>query len=130
MSDDMIRKKVGSLVVEIPSSMIVDGEELPLSSSDLEPVFAEGGDPDDNTPIGFNLVHEVPGNGTVNNGIYVDNWGEIHVTPGPLDERDDYEHSDDSPIDTYFIQSHSKGPFRAPFLSEDYDFLAVNFSIS
>lgn len=102
MSDDVIRKKVGDLVVEIPASMIVDGEELTFTPSDLEPVFAEGGDPDDNTPIGFNLVHKVPGSGTVNNGIYVDNWGETHVTPGPLDERDDYEHPDDSPIDTYF----------------------------
>ncbi|EAO1249096.1 hypothetical protein EX098_24885 [Salmonella enterica] len=98
----MIRKKVGDLVVEIPESMIVDGEELTFTPSDLKPVFAEGGDPDDNTPIGFNLVHEVPGSGTVNNGIYADDYGDTHVLPGPLDERDDYEHPDDSPIDTYF----------------------------
>lgn len=98
----MIRKKVGDLVVEIPESMIVDGEELTFTASDLKPVFAEDGDPDDNTPIGFNLVHEVPSHGTVNNGIYADGYGDTHVLPGPLDERDDYEHPDDSPIDTYF----------------------------
>jgi len=98
----MIVKKVGDLVIEMPESMIVDGEELFFTSSDLIPVFSEGGDPNENTPIGFNLVHEVPGGGTVNNGIYVDFYGDTNVLPGPLDEREDYEHPDDSPIDTYF----------------------------
>jgi len=98
----MIVKKVGDLVIEMPESMIVDGEELFFTSSDLIPVFSECGDPNENTPIGFNLVHEVPGGGTVNNGIYVDFYGNTNVLPGPLDEREDYEHPDDSPIDTYF----------------------------
>ncbi len=98
----MIRKKVGDLVVEIPEVMVVDGEELYFTSSDLRPVYSEHGDPDDDTPIGFNLVYEVPGGGTVINGIYTDGWGGTEVLPGPLDERDDYEHPDDSPIDTYF----------------------------
>ncbi|MEY0808550.1 hypothetical protein [Providencia stuartii] len=103
----MIIKKVGNLVIEIPESMIVDGEELSFTPSDLIPVFSEGSDPDDNTPIGFNLVHEVPGNGTVNNGIYVDYYGDTNVLSGPLDERDNYEHPDDSPIDTHFTPPSS-----------------------
>ncbi|MEQ0827405.1 hypothetical protein [Enterobacter dykesii] len=100
--DEMIKHKAGTLVIEIPEVMIVDGEELRFSSSDLEPVYADGADPYEDDPIGFNLVHEVPGHGTVNNGIYVDQWGEVQVLSGPLNEQDEYEHPDDCPVDTYF----------------------------
>ncbi|MEM6232522.1 hypothetical protein [Shewanella scandinavica] len=98
----MITKKVGGLVVEIPESMVVDGEELFFTSSDLRPVYLENMAPDDDTPIGYNLSYEVPGGGTVINGICVDGFGEVQVYQGPLDERDDYEHPDYRPIDTYF----------------------------
>lgn len=100
--DEMIKRKCGGLVVEIPRVMIVDGEELDFSPSDLVPVYDENADPYEDDPIGYNLVHEVPSHGTVNNGITFDMYGGVTVSPGPLDEQEEYEHPDDRPFDTYF----------------------------
>jgi hypothetical protein len=93
----VLKKTVGTLTIEMPSSFECEGEVVELSPYAIRAVVD-----DDGEALGFNLTYEIPGGGTIVNGIY-DDFGNTVVLNRPLYEPDEYEHPDDVPYDTPFL---------------------------
>ncbi|MGY3967338.1 hypothetical protein [Aeromonas enteropelogenes] len=93
----MIRRTVGRVTIEIPDSFEHDGELISLSQSSIVAITDDDGD-----AVGFELSYEIPGGGTIVNGIY-EEYGDVVVLEGPLNEPEEYEHPDDAPYDTLFL---------------------------
>lgn len=79
--------KAGGMVYTVPDSMVFEGEEVEISSSDLVPAYGEHHEEGDD-PIGVDLHMELPNQGTVIFGIGSDGWNGVSVTAGPLNGND------------------------------------------